>query len=578
MSSPFDDPMRVFWGALELTDHPYGFEFDADFGAGVNAHEALAGLLADGEVVTSDRTSNRELQFAVWVEAPDLQQAEGPEVALLAEADRPRNELTVYPGNGGTPFVLETFRAQAEHDRAESRERTGMRRFAFTVPARPFARSLTSTLSPIISSTVPPVDPVVVTVDTCDSTAGWTATGDYGAPVAVSHASGYIYNAGYESTVYLMRTGSVDMIGTPYLVVEWHRSKRDLTPVWDPLVLMLPDGGIYPTSTAILDAQWARSVYLLPEAVTPSLQFVSFAGVEQRLHIRDIKRTDQAPAGTATGHQVARTITVGGSARTQAALHMWHDTLSLGDTLLHTSAVTNGMFSCEPFVTSTATPTAGTVAGTGKSLSSPVVYEVPASLFNPDRSTGYLIMSRLQRAGTGAITTKVDPVIGDPFGTGPTAIGGGAENVIRPPAMTQQTIVCLGAFNLPPRRVDGEDAAVRVTITLASPTGTPVLDDLWMVDVETGSLTWINGTGVGVDSNLVFGHVWVEPPSLDAPLPRVRTAYDANGRFGYEMTPSSMGRHEFPPGDVHVYTVSTGSTESKIQLEYFERWLFHARG
>ena len=93
MSSFLPDPMRVFWGNLELTDHPYGFDFDANFGAGENVYEALAGLLADGEVVTSTRTSNREFPMAVWVEAPTLDQAEDPEMALLAEAEAARTLL-----------------------------------------------------------------------------------------------------------------------------------------------------------------------------------------------------------------------------------------------------------------------------------------------------------------------------------------------------------------------------------------------------------------------------------------------------------------------------------------------------
>lgn len=589
MSSFLPDPMRVFWGNLELTDHPYAFEFGADFGAGENVYEALAGLLADGEVVTSARTSNREFPMAVWVEAPTLDQAEDPEMALLAEAERARNTVTVHPGDGATPFVLETFRAQSRHARSEESERAGMRRFEFTIPARPFSRSVESTLSPIISSPPPPVAPVIISVDTCDSAAGWTA---YPGPAA--QTAGYVYNStwaegGVTRQDALSRAGAVDMTATRYLVVEWWRSKKDLTPIWTPPVVSTTtiDGPLWghpwlpPVQTTILDKTWAQSVYLLPAAVAPQLAFAGTTnarGDEHRLHIRDIKRTDQLPVPRATGHQAARTITVGGSARTQALMHLWHDTDALGDILIHTSSQENGMFSCDPFLTSTAAPTAGTVSSTGKSLSSPVTYEVPASLFDPDRATGYLIMSRLHRTGTGAITTKVDPVVGDPFGSGPVAISGGEQHTIRPHSMIGQTIVCLGAFNLPPRRVDSEDAAVRVTVTLDDPAGTPVLDDLWMVDIETGSLTWINGTGVGVNSNLIFGHVWVEPPTVDAPLPRVRTAYDVDGRFGYEMLPSSLGKHDFPPGEVYVYSVATTAVESNLQLEYFERWLLNARG
>src|SRR5690606_21799038 len=260
------EPMRVLYGDLDLTDHPYIFDRDASFGAGENVYEALAGMLADGETVTSDRTSNREVSFVVWVEGQSLGQVEGPGAALDVEADRQRSELTVYPGNGGTPFVLETFRASIEPDRTDARESASMRRFVVTAPARPFVRSLEGTLSPVFASPPPPVAPVVVTVDDCNSTSGWTA---YPAPVA--HASGYVYNStwaegGSQRYASLTRAGAVDMTTTPHLIVEWHRAKRDWTPIWPPPVLNAtaltgppPDRfWLTPVQTVILDKMWAQ--------------------------------------------------------------------------------------------------------------------------------------------------------------------------------------------------------------------------------------------------------------------------------------------------------------------------------
>src|SRR5690606_7608165 len=129
----------------------------------------------------------------------------------------------------------------------------------------------------------------------------------------------------------------------------WHRSKRDWTPIWTPPVLNAtaltgppPDRfWLTPVQTVILDKMWAQSIYLLPESVAPKLAFAASVpgrSDEHRLHIRDIKRTDQMPAPRTTGHQVGRTITVGGSARTQALMHLWHDTDPLGDILMHTSS------------------------------------------------------------------------------------------------------------------------------------------------------------------------------------------------------------------------------------------------
>src|SRR5690606_8966454 len=97
------------------------------------------------------------------------------------------------------------------------------------------------------------------------------------------------------------------------------------------------------------------------------------------------------------------------------------------------------------------------------------------------------------------------------------------------------------------------------------------LDDLWFADVETGSLTWADGITAGLR------HLWADSPTVDSPLPRVRAALDLEGHGGYEVDPISMGRHDFPPGPLHVYTVATNARSSSIQLEYFKRWHTHAR-
>src|SRR5690606_13589589 len=95
-------------------------------------------------------------------------------------------------------------------------------------------------------------------------------------------------------------------------------------------------------------------------------------------------------------------------------------------------------------------------------------------------------------------------------------------------------------------------AAMKVTVTLEDEplVDPPAIDDLWFVDVETGSLTWVRNAD---------RHLWIESPTIASPLPRVRTAHTADGDYGYETEPLSMGRHDFPPGLLHVTTLATGA-------------------
>lgn len=575
MTSPFADPMRVKYGQLDVTDHPYGFEFGVKFGAGENLYEALAGLLSDGESVTSTRTSNREFPFVVWIEAPTLDQIEDPEYALIAEAERPRNELTIWPGDNATPFVIETFRAQVDPDRSEDAERAGMRRFVLTVKALPFVRALEPTVSEIMSAPPPPVAPVVVTVDDCTSAANWTAS-----PSPAASNGGNVYNitwarGGGLRYAYLTRTGSIDMSGTPYLVVEWCRERKDWSTIWTPPILnptsldgppWNPEMWRGPIQTTILDAKWARSVWRLPTGTpSPRLVFATSTRAEDhRLYIRNIERTDQIPAPRATGHQLSRTIEIGGSARTQASLHLWHDDDSLGDVFMHTSSTPDGMFSCEPFLVGSGTTAGGTVTSTEKALDAGRVWNVPASMFNPN-APGRGLYARMRRPGTGPITVTVQPMR-DTTTTGAAPVGDPEVKTFTPPAMSTMQFVSLGVFNMPPRRVDGEAALMKVTVQGAG----AVLDDLWFADVDTGALTWVNGL-VGLH------HLWTESPTLDEPLPRVRAAMDADGRGGYEVDPVSKGHHSFPPGPLYIYTVATDAESSKIQLKYFERGVTHLR-
>ena len=567
----FPDPMAVYYGDLCLTEPPYLFAFDADFGAGEVVYEEMAGLFADGEMVTSDRTSNRELNVGVWIEAPTLAQISEPEAALMAETQKRLNTLTVYPGDGGEPFVFETFQAQPNHDRTEALEMAGMRLFPLSIPARPFVRAAELTYSPVMSAPAPPVAPVIVTVDDCNSTTGWEST-----PSPIATTGGYVYNSTPGTgAITLTRTGSFDTTATRYLVIEWARVAKDGSRVWAPPNIQAPaplGDGRNAIATTFLDESWGQSTYDLDGlGVVGSFRVGAFDEGERRtvtLRVRNIMRTDKIPTGS-PGHQLSRTINVEGSAPTTGTVHLWHDSTDIGDVLIHTSSTRNGMFSLEPFkIDHTSTPSVGTVSGSTKSLTSTLKYWVPASLFDPDRATGYLLLGRLSREGAGVITIEARSLASN----GVTLVTAGRVHTytVAPPTLPTQTVLTMAAMHMPTHRV-GDRGVVELKITLADPVGTPVLDDLWLVDVQTGALTWI-------DADKSQRHLWQEEPTVTSPLPRVRSALTNDGSTSMDVDATSYMPHRRNPGEMYVYSVSTAAPSSQLQLEYFKRDPFHAGG
>lgn len=161
---------RFIYGELDLTDAPYGIEFGSDFGNPENVVEVVQTLLRDGEVLESDRRTNRTLTLTVLVESADLLALAQAEAALIAECDRPRNTLAVNPGDGIAPAtVFDTFRAQPRWVRDDNMETQGFRRYVIEIPALPFGRS--ANLTTEVAEGIPSVG---TTINAADSLTGWS--------------------------------------------------------------------------------------------------------------------------------------------------------------------------------------------------------------------------------------------------------------------------------------------------------------------------------------------------------------------------------------------------------------------
>ena len=174
---------RLVFGSLDLTDAPYMLLPERDMGAPETIADVVDSLLADGEVLSFNRSGNRSIRVSVYIEEGDSVALADAEKALALEVARSTNTLTVEPGDGyGATSVFETFTGSMSHVVDDDAERAGLRRYDLTLPALPFAR---------------PVDPTTVTLtygtatsgttlDDGSSTTGWTVSGNGGTARALS--------------------------------------------------------------------------------------------------------------------------------------------------------------------------------------------------------------------------------------------------------------------------------------------------------------------------------------------------------------------------------------------------------
>lgn len=178
---------RVFWGDVELTASPYGLVFGADYGSPETIREVLETELFDGSVVSSDRQDNREPTFQVAIlDEVDIAGLELAGKRLEQEAQKERNSLRFEPGDFGTPWVMETYRADIDFNRDDDFERAMVRIYTITMPAHPHVRSAELVVIPAAESgeSTPDVREVV---DGGTSASGWSATrGSSSVPVTVS--------------------------------------------------------------------------------------------------------------------------------------------------------------------------------------------------------------------------------------------------------------------------------------------------------------------------------------------------------------------------------------------------------
>lgn len=596
---------RFIYGELDLTAPPYAIEFGSDLGNPENVVEVVQTLLSDGEVLESDRTSNRTLTLPVLIEESDLFALAQAEAALVVECDKARNVLTVDPGDGfGAATVFDTFRAQPRWQRDDNMERQGYRRFLLTIPALPYPRS--ATLTTEVAEGIPSAG---VVIDDGTSTMNWST------PAAKIDPAPSPMLSVVDGRLAVQPWASFTTISNG---VSFHtysyRATRTLSEVLDAGAYVSvevgtesphdPEGDAglnsvtYTTSIGTFTVERSgmiveavsngvvRYTWRVDSALT--LTSILFSGRQYRpasesfTPYPNLLLDNLAVAESATlGNQVLKTIMVGGSARTTGALHVAapSDSVALGTVIAYTIEQSKVAAGFRPDMAQWALPGAstGTVDGragvfTGITASygaagSPV-FVAPASVFKSGACT------------IGAMLYRVNPTLGL---TVEASLMLGATVVATQELVVSSTIVedqwavqILGTLYLPPQPIQSPSADATVRFRFKGDEAPSGFDDLYVFPVE-GDLSLID-CGTGTVGPGASSHLWIDTPSPDQPQGgywrgTTPTREDALSAWSTTVVPGTL---TLPAGPVLAFVASSEAQGPTVTFDYFKAWFGNA--
>lgn len=569
--------LTLTYGALNLTASPFLVPYGSDTGSPENEVISLTSFIQDGDIELSSRAGNRTIQFDVLIEGASLTALATAEANLVAETEKALNTLTVDWGDGSPAAVYDVFRGQVALVRDDSWEIARMRRYAVTVRALPFPRSLTET----VTTALPATGTTTTSLDACSATTGWVGTINGGA-ATVSTAGGAISitQASPTAGAYvftLTKTFAATTTSTKLLVVDWKPSIGGgaLTATGDGTALRLMAEGASPTagyvrswfyvsasSLAVTRFTWTYTptdIYPLVPSLVLSLDQVSVS--------------DAPPVYGTTGRQQLRTVALSGSARTSGSIALEGST-SLGQTFIYTypaNASTNGYTpSLRQFRTAGASPTSDSamVSGFRDDISgSGTTMQVPLTLLPKGL---YLLIVRLGVTGIApisAITYTQSTVLGS------NTLGSVAVTTPTFTPTTTYTPYIMGRISLPTVDVD-QFTPAKLQMNLKCTAGTVYFDEAWLFNTSIGALTWVDcGSGtaaVGGPAKRLF----LESPSVGTPRPTLRVGHSADRSDAYYPIGSvhSWQSAQLVPPLLNIMAVTDNATDAVLSARYKAAW------
>lgn len=308
---------------------------DADFGAPQPLVEALPRLLLDGEAVTWQRDSNRELSFRVEVRAADGVALAKAEAALAAEVHKPMNTLRWRLCSAPAAVSLfETYRGRMRLAFSDIDELVRHRRvYEITLPCAPYAASEDEI---VVSAT--PVGGAAqdVEVDACGSATGWAVVSASGSASISASTARYVTSPSslrvavtasrdafyrYWSRVLVRRTfgSALDLSTTRYLTVVTHGTATDYRTDYGggpgggsgegefnlPIRMWADGQELMQSGMAALSGGWTRWWFYSPDPSVTTVDIqLAFSGYSTDgtvpstgFNIDDVRRTNTPPAG-----------------------------------------------------------------------------------------------------------------------------------------------------------------------------------------------------------------------------------------------------------------------------------------
>jgi hypothetical protein len=543
----------------------------------------VASMLMDGDRAEITRFGNRTATIKLRVTGATLDDVSAGEAAIMAEVNSGRNTLTWVPPGTATPSVFDVIYSNLPFNFDDYSENLPRREFTLTLICLPFARR--DTLSTVTAT--PASTPTVTPINDTTSTTNWSTTAAGGSVVdlGATGVRGTSAPSGTYRTYNDLRLSgmSASFTATDYLLIEWDTSVGwAYEPTWSLTVVV---GGV--TSIRTLQAvetvsgERKKGYFNMPAGTLSQMTFKLSYGNTPTSHTLDIysvAKVNQLPY-YGTPRQRSLVANVGGTARTTANVRV---NLSASanftrDFLLFTAPV--GKAISPPmrrylFSSSAVTTDATLVSGASHTFGVPSVYKIPAASIPPGT---HLIVGFLKQGG-GSVTPTLSWTASMEATFATTATDASDSKVVdfNTGGVGIWGAYALGVVDLPLIALPSmTDANVKLTFSSSTP-GT-VVDEIWLFNLDTGDLTWLNDLNSPTGSRPEIRGYEVRSASVDDPRPdwRVGEYYFVDKDISAANRAVSAGVHEFRPGVMSIFIVTPGDVGQTVTGTWYERFRNH---
>jgi len=559
--------------------------------------------LLDGEIATITGFGNREIPISLIVEPVDagaddagdaLAQGEAALVAQIPDGTW-RNTITWQPTvPGAQPCVWDVIYGHLEHTLDDLDETLEKRRtYTLTLDCFPWARPAQQTLISAIPNPSSSAAAIASsTVDDCTAIGSWQPFAN--TTISLDSTGGGVRGKADNSRYAgLYRVAAIPADPQrPFLRIGgrmwFNYTDTDGNKINGTIKIHLDNSPVEvtPISYQLTAGGYWSAVLYVPDGVASVLSVAAWAARDNHNDFAVVQVNDLTLLGTTgysgTSRQQARTIPVIGSCRTEAAIEVKSldadgAATPLGvRTMVYTAPASNGFVAPlrADYRTAGQPITADTAAISGAVSTLGAVneeWQIPA---NTLPAGTYQLIARLRATAPGAqgFTTTATTGLDD---DATLSDGASATDTVTVDFAYGNTwdIYQIAELDLPTLKVDPESTAT-LTVTLAAANADVVdLDEAWLVRVgEDGcAVSLVDTSGDGV-SKLV-----IKPASVAEPLPSmwVGHADDDTHDIAVGTRVIWWGSHQFKPGPVTVFTVTSESDTAVTSLRYYERYHTH---